>query len=148
MSLPFPFLVSSTEGDTNDAQAGNGQRMELSNTSLHPSLLTSPLDPLSHRPDHHHRTPKDARLLRAAAEAERHGCVCRGHTTYPATMGIRRLCGGAVWDLYTLWRLPDYDSELCIQHTGSGTIHRKSTIICKRRAEEQGTASMIRERRY
>lgn len=103
-----------------------------------------PPDPLPNRTHDHNRTTKDDSLLRTATKAQGYSGICSGHNAHIAQVGVCWLCGGAVRHLHTIRRLFEHDSQLRVQHPCDRTIHCKGIIICKRRDQKQGAASMMK----
>lgn len=60
-------------------------------------------DPFPDRPDHHHRTPEDAALLRAQTESQGHGGLLPGPAAHPHEMDLRGLSGRGVRHRHLVW---------------------------------------------
>ena len=105
------------------------------------------LDPLSHWPYAHHRSPKNCHLLRSKTEAERHGRVCDWYTPYTLTVASDRISRGTLRHTYPFWRLLRDNWFLCGQYPGGRTLSPTSTGEGERGAEKCRTAGLITKSR-
>lgn len=79
-------------------------------------------DPLPARPHAHHRAPKNAAFLRAAAETQGHGGVRGGDRAHLVAMAVGGVRGGAVWDFRPVRRLFRDGGVVCRERAGCGAV--------------------------
>jgi hypothetical protein len=122
-------------------QAGNGQctytlssSLLLSSSPVRTLVLTRAPDPLPHRPDAHHRHDKNARLLRAPPEVERHACFRGRHHADSRQVGFYRLPRRTVRHPRPVRRLLRYNCRVC------GKRARRGALYCACARESGGCA--------
>lgn len=86
--------------------------------------LTPPIDPLYHRLNIDHRSPKDASVLRTAAKAERYRGIYGRHYTHPHPVAIDRFLSGALRNLRAVRGFLRNDRRLRGERPGGGTLYK------------------------
>lgn len=103
-------------------------------------------DPLPGRHNPTTRSPTNLPLLRAPPKDQGHGSLRRRHHPHPPPLAIDRFPRRDLRHLYTIWRVLQDDSWICVQHSSGGTIPRKGSSKGRRegrrRKQEQGSACL------
>jgi hypothetical protein len=82
------------------------------------------LDPFPHRPDDHHRSPKDVPVLCQKTKSKRHSCIfCRPHADIDK-MDLYRLHSRSVRYSHIIRRLPGHDCWIRSRPADNRTIYR------------------------
>lgn len=143
----FHHLSSTARQLTKKKQTGwpweTYARPQLHPHSQHSPVSTDPL-PGWHNPTT--RSPTNLPLLRAPPKDQRHSSFRCRHHPHPPSLAIDRFPCRDLWHLYTVWRVLQDDSWICVQHPSGGTIPCQRSAKGRREGwrgkQEQGSACL------